>query len=48
MWISLGVMMRLIITQTVYFGIPNRTFMVSFALRLILAGRPLAGAGTRA
>jgi hypothetical protein len=41
MWLSLGAMVPLIITQT-GFGIPNRTFMASFAVWLIVAARPIA------
>ena len=42
MWLSLGVMAPLIVAQTGFFGIPNRTFMASFAVWLIIAARQLA------
>lgn len=42
MWLSLAVMVPLIVTQTPFFGLPNRTFMLSFAVWLMTAVQPIA------
>ena len=42
MWLSVAVMVPLIVGQTAWFGIPNRTFMVSFGVWLMVAATPMA------